>query len=202
MKSFWKKFKKKGAGFTLIELLVVILIIGVISTILVANWQKSEKQYRLQRTAQTIVQNIRKVQDMALASMEFQGSIPQGRYAVRFREQDPDSYLLFADVDGNAAYSGEAEKIDAPTFENEIELDSICTYTTAPTQGINCRTTIHTWFTPPDPLTEFSPGGTGVGGININIKRTGADCLLSPQDCRAITVSSQGTIDVSVGALK
>jgi prepilin-type N-terminal cleavage/methylation domain-containing protein len=196
----FKIFKNKG--FTLIELLVVILIIGLISTILVADWRKNERQYRLQRTAQTIVQDIRKVQDMALASMEFQGSIPQGRYAVRFREQDPDSYLLFADVDDNGAYSGEAEKIDAPTFENEIELDSICTYTTAPTQGINCRTTIHTWFTPPDPLTEFDPGGANVGGVNINIKRTGADCLSSPQDCRAITVTRQGMIGIAVGALK
>lgn len=192
-------------GFTIIEMLVVIAIIVIISGFLVINFRKGQEGGRLQRSAQQIAQSIRKVQSMALSSTEFGGSVPQEGYGIRFRTQDLTSYLLFADTSGDSScdYPGAGSNISSATLEKDIEIDSLYTYTTAPGTGMTSRPVIHICFIPPDPKTAISPAGGGVGGMVVNIRKKGANCVSFPSDCRNVVLSKiTGMVNIGFGVIK
>ena len=191
-------------GFTLVEILVVTAIIVIISGVLVINFRKGGESGQLQRSAQKIAQDIRKVQSMALSSVKFGSSIPAEGYGVRFRTQDLTSYLLFADTqsDGSCGYPGSGN-ISSPSLEKDIEIDSLYTYTTALGTGMVSRTVITSCFIPPDPKTSISPAGAGVGGIIVNIRKKGANCTSSPSSCRNVALSKlTGMVSIGFGAIK
>lgn len=118
---------KRFKGFTLIEVLVIMFIISTLSTVLVVNWRKNEKRYQLQRSAQQVVQNLRKAQNMALAGKNLcdQASpcIPPS-YGVFFSKTTLTSYVIFSDKNGNDKYGGGAsvEAVETINLESGIEL--------------------------------------------------------------------------------
>jgi|WetSurMetagenome_2_1015567.scaffolds.fasta_scaffold188251_1 prepilin-type N-terminal cleavage/methylation domain-containing protein len=63
-----EKQNKKTGGFSLVELLVVISIITVLSIIILPNFRQGESQMRLQRSANKLYQDFRRVQEMAISS--------------------------------------------------------------------------------------------------------------------------------------
>lgn len=191
-------------GFTLIEVLVVTAIIVIISAFMAVNFRKGEEGRKLQRTAQQIAQDIRKAQNLALSSTEYAAEVPVEGYGARFRTQDINSYTLFADTlnDSSCGYPGSGT-ISNPSLEQGIEIDSLYTYTTAPGIGMVSRTVIHACFIPPDPQTAVSPAGSGVGGVIINIRKSGANCIAFPVDCGNIVVNKvTGTVSTGSGAIK
>ncbi len=90
-------------GFTLLEITVVIAIIVFLSTIFLANYRGGEKQFALQRSSHKLAQDLRTVEEMALSSRKFEGTFPKGGYGIYFRPET-NSYILFADCDGEADY--------------------------------------------------------------------------------------------------
>ena len=68
-------FWRKGEGFTLIEFLVVISIMTILALIVVPNYQRMHRQFALQRSASKIAQDIRGVQEMAIAMTKCTQSI-------------------------------------------------------------------------------------------------------------------------------
>ncbi len=195
---------KKNKGFTLVEILVVAAIIVVVSAILIINFRKGGEIGQLQRSAQKIAQDIRKVQNMALSSVKFGTSVPVEGYGIRFRTQDLTLYLLFADTQSgdDCTYSGSGTII-SPTLEKDIEIDSLYTYTTAPGTGIVSRPVITSCFVPPDPTTLISPGGAAVGGLIVNIRKKGANCTTMPSSCRNVVLNKYtGMVSVGSGAIK
>jgi type II secretory pathway pseudopilin PulG len=101
---------KKLKGFTLIEVLVIMFIITTLSIVLVVNWRKNEKRYQLQRSAQEVVQNLRKAQNMALAGKDTCNQEPSctipPNYGVYFGKTTLTSYVIFADKNNNGKYGG------------------------------------------------------------------------------------------------
>lgn len=166
-------------GFTLLELLVVIFIVGLISSMLVANWRKGEKQYLLQRTAQEIVQNIRKAQDMALTSFRYEGEIPSN-YGIYFNIQESrSSYKIFADDNGNQKYNSGERVGEDIILEQGIEINSL-----------SSGSRIDITFSLPDSFTHIEPSANSA---TIAIKKAGGTC---PQNCKNIIIINTGQVNI------
>lgn len=63
-------------GFTLIELLVAISIMGLLSTIIVANYRDNEEIRKLKNQAELMIDGLEKAQNMALSGMMVNNQIP------------------------------------------------------------------------------------------------------------------------------
>lgn len=96
-------------GFTIIELLVSIGIFIVVTTMVVANFRAGSRSDELKISAETLVSNLRRAQNMALAGQLTDGVTPPGGYGVYFKLADVNRYIIFADSNGNLIYDdGEA----------------------------------------------------------------------------------------------
>jgi len=124
----------KWNGFTLVELLVIIFIIMLMSGIIFANYRQSGQRLALQRSANKLAQDIRRVQEMATSVKEFQGIIPEGGYGIRFRMDERGrppiyTYIIYADCNKNAKYDGET--VDPDPY-HPLNPDIACT------EGVDC----------------------------------------------------------------
>lgn len=165
-------------GFTLIELLVVIVIISITAGIMVINFRKAGETGNLQRTAQQIIQNIRKAQNMALSSVKHDGEIYE-YYGVYFNKLSmPDSYYIYS---GNAVYNSGEEIGSAIELEKGIKIHSIST-----------GNSIDITFNPPYAFVTFNPSVTLA---TIIIKKEGVTTC-SPQDCRYIKINDKGWMSI------
>ena len=175
-----KRKDKKRRGFTLIELLIIVVIIGIISTMLVVNWRRNEKQYQLQRATQEIVQNIRKAQDMALNSYKHEEGFPSN-YGIYFNKDDENSYVIFGDINSTYTYQGDPPdiEIDDISIESGIEIDSLS----------SGNQSLHITFSLPDGFTNIVPFADSA---TIVIKKTGKTC--PSEDCKNIIIKRTGQV--------
>lgn len=173
------KSQLKQKGFTLTEALVVVFIIGLISSILIVNWRKNEKQYQVQRVAQEIVQNIRKTQDMALNSFKYQedDGVPDN-YGIYFDKTLASSYIIFADENGNNKYNG-GENIETILIDSGVEIGSL-----------SSEPKLNITFSLPDAFTVINPAAVSA---TITIKKSDGIC---PQNCKNIIIRNTGQISV------
>lgn len=171
-----KKYIKNA--FTLIELLIVVFIIALVSSILVINMRKGERQYQVQLEAQVIAQSIRKAQDMALSSFRYKNEIPYS-YGVFFEKQSPSSYRIFADKNGNKRYDAPDDSVEVVDIEQGVEIDSL-----------SSEPRVHITFSLPDGFTSITPLA---GSAIITIKKTGGNC---PGDCKDIVIERTGRVSI------
>lgn len=133
-------------AFTLIELLVVTSIIALLTALILPNYRAGNQSLALQRSAHKLAQDLRRAQEMALSSQEFNGEVPQG-YGIYFDISDPARYVLFADLNNDQAYTvlldGVVEDV---LLEKQAEIGSLST-------GSYLTVT----FTPPDPIVTINP---------------------------------------------
>lgn len=172
--------KHNKKGFTLVELLVVISIISIISGVMVVNFRTSEQTNKLQRSAQQVVQGLRKAQGMALFSTEVPGKCSQNiceYYGVYFNKQSMNSYYYIF-VSENKTYAS-GEDIETVNLENGIIIDSLST-----------GTQLNVVFSPPHAFVEFNPTTTQA---TITVKKEDGTC---PQDCRYIKIDNKGWMAV------
>jgi prepilin-type N-terminal cleavage/methylation domain-containing protein len=147
-----RKFKNE-AGFTLIELLVSISISALMSGIFLVNYHSTNKQAELNMATQKLVSDIRLVQNYSLGSTKYGESIPMGGWGVYFdKSSSPNSYVIFADSDGDMQYDiGESDiarggqTVTLPTGISigEINIGSV------PVDSV------YITFLPPDPMTNI-----------------------------------------------
>ncbi|MBU4284971.1 type II secretion system GspH family protein [Patescibacteria group bacterium] len=184
MKRF-KGYAYRQAGFTLIEVLVIMFIISTLSTVLVVNWRKNEKRYQLQRSAQTVVQNFRKVQSMSLAGKNLcdQDSpcIPRN-YGVHFGKTTLTSYVIFADKNNNGKYASAVETnehIETIYLESGIEL--------------SLSVDLDVVFSVPDGFVMINAKPLTTEA-SLTIKRSGTTCPSS--NCKIIIIKKSGQITI------
>lgn len=111
-------------GFTLVELLTSIVIIGIVSTVFIVNYRSSEEKSKIKMITQKAASDIRLAQSYSLASNEFNGSFPAGGWGVHFDVSAPNSYIIFADQDGDRAYDAD-EKFKEVFLFGIVRLDSL-----------------------------------------------------------------------------
>lgn len=134
-------------GFTLVELVVVTGIIVLLTALILPNYRSGDKQLALQRSAHRITQTMRMAQEYAISAKEFNGAVPNS-YGVYFDLNQPASYILFANLDSDFAYSSSNEMVEEINLESKIRLVGL-----DPVSG-NSLTVV---FVPPDPSVFFLP---------------------------------------------
>jgi len=194
-------------AFTLLEITVVVAIIGLLSVIVLANYRGGEKQSALLRSTHRLAQDLRRAEEMAISSRKTpgeceqveEGVFPKGGYGIHF-EKDSDSYILFADCDGEGDYddSGSAfyckegengaepglgnslnEIIEEIALEEGIKISNLF--------PISLENTLDITFTPPDPEVKITEEGNEAE-ITLCLKD-------NPAITRTITVNKAGLID-------
>lgn len=178
-----KKRDKNLFGFTLFEVLVSTAVIILISTLLIANLNKGEKQYQVQLVAQEIVQNIRRVQDMALTSFNPQGENVPDYYGIYFDKNETNSYIIFGDKNGNNTYQSSDIEIEIVSIDSSVEIDSL----SSGNKDLNIT------FLVPDGFVYIKPADAE--SATITIKMVNVDCLQTPKSCRNIVVSKTGQVN-------
>ncbi len=177
-----KQFSKE-LSFTLVEILVSIFIIVLMAGIVFANYRQGGQQFALQRSANKLAQDIRRVQQMAMGASEYQGSVPP-RYGVELTTTNPDYSILFADKNDNGTYQpspGPDVEVERIPLEEGVRIVEL--FTISPQTGL--------WiaFKSPDPITEIrDPGGPrSLGGIR----------LISANDqTKTLSVNAAGLIEI------
>lgn len=184
----------KNKGFTLIEITIVVTIIALLGTIFVANYRGGERQFALKRSAHKLSQDLRGAQEMAMSSqttpLEFgPETFPKGGYGIYF-EEGADSYILFADCDGDGLYDGTGgslscvaateitpypEKIEEIFFEEGISIDSL--FPVSPNISLT--------FFPPDPILIIKPTSNSASVV-----------LSFDGQTKTVSINSVGLIDV------
>ncbi|MEK7503364.1 MAG: hypothetical protein AAB577_00015 [Patescibacteria group bacterium] len=134
-------FGKSGGGFTLIELIVITAIIALFTALTLPNYRGGSQQLTLQRSAHKLAQDFRMAEELALSSQKFGDVTPQG-YGIYFNKNQPNQYVLFADLNGDRRYSGVSEKAEQIYLETGVVIDTL-------TPGTADALTIV--FVPPDP---------------------------------------------------
>lgn len=188
--------KNNGAGFTLAELLMVIAIILLLFPMILTNYNAGEKQFSLYRSAHSLAQELRNVQEMAMTGertpFQFGQNFPRGGYGLYF-ESNTSSYILFADCDGDNEY--DSSGIAASCFEadsapgesypeqiREISLElGVIISSIIPTTPINIV------FFPPVPIITIKPQPFDSQAI-ITLSLAGKT--------KTITINTIGLIDV------
>ncbi len=116
--------KKNIMGFTLVELAVSMLIIGLISTIVLTNYNAGRKQEALNRSVQRLAVAIRQAQNYALFSrVGTKCSTPAGGYGIYVSSAS--QYVIFGDCSGNRLYDlASDDLISTIKVESDVQISS------------------------------------------------------------------------------
>jgi Tfp pilus assembly protein FimT len=180
---FPRVHSESSSGFTLIEILVVTSITVLIGGFLVANFSRSRVD--LNQVVLTVADAIREAQSSALAGSLVRGEYRCG-YGIHFTEK---GYSLYAGPDSSTNDCASEDR----NFNKGI--DEIIRSGVLPNNTLEIALPASDiFFEPPNPTTFIN--GSSTEGITegITIQRKGAKCPSA--DCRIITVSTAGRIEV------
>jgi len=164
-------------GFTLVELLVAVGIIVVMTSIMLADYRGAGRKSALYFEAHKLAGNFRRAQNMALASVEYNGAVPAGGWGLYI--VDAANYIIFAD-NGNKQY--ENSTLD-PTYA-AVALENGVTFSA----GISASVV----FFPPDPRTFIN----GVNGEGNSWDASATITLTGSAGSKNLLVNEVGLIDV------
>jgi type II secretory pathway pseudopilin PulG len=120
-------FGLNSAGFTIIELVVSTSILVIVTTLIFANYPNFDDGISLRKTAQEIALTVRQAQTYGLGVREFRsGTGIYPGYGVHFSVASQDSFILFADVNGNNAYDGSSEDISSFKIQTGEKISGLC----------------------------------------------------------------------------
>ncbi|OGN11067.1 MAG: hypothetical protein A3C69_00040 [Candidatus Yanofskybacteria bacterium RIFCSPHIGHO2_02_FULL_43_12] len=171
-------------GFTLIEILVVASITGIISTLMLLNFQRTRVD--LNESGSVFIADLRSAQSKALASTKYDsGSGLKIRCGYGVHYVNPTSYSIYAGPDASSA--------DCSSFDRNLD-DGDATVATKVfgNEKVVFKAVFNDIFwEPPHPYTYIN-NASASASINITIGKIGGTC---PQDCKIINVSTSGKIE-------
>ena len=182
MLAIFRKFKKNNlSGFTLIETITVVAIVSVISVVMLANYNSSQKHQTLQRAVHQLAGDVRRAQNMAMASTKQGSIIPYGYGIYIHRVQSSTSYVLFADNNDNKKRDAGLDiDVETISFSSGVEITNVSPLPNP----------INIFFEPPDPTTYIN-GKSDVGEeAQITLTAQGISTT------KSITVKTSGQIEI------
>ncbi|PIR92863.1 hypothetical protein COT99_04015 [Candidatus Falkowbacteria bacterium CG10_big_fil_rev_8_21_14_0_10_43_10] len=181
IRKYFNRPLRTGAGFTLVEMLVAIGIIAAMSTMFLSDYRGADRRSSLKLEAHKFAGDVRKAQNMAMGSIEYNGSIPSGGWGIYIpNTADDNTYVIFADLNGNEDYDGEP----ADAIYETVTLTNNIAFSVGMDNSIV--------FLPPDPRI-FINGNDGSGdSVNANITVV----LSGAAGSRNIYLNDLGLIDV------
>ena len=141
-------------GMTLIEMLVVTAIMVILTGTFLLNYRAAQDRFALQRSANKLAQDIRRVKAMAMSAEEYppgSGDVPETGYGIFFNIDIADTgddkrYILYADTGGGEEFFvGSDDIIETVSLEEGVFIERIILPPAAP----RVRASIN--FRPPDP---------------------------------------------------
>ena len=141
-----KRTTSRKVGFTLIEMMVIIMIVGIFSALLLANYRGSQENSQLSGLGQTIAIGVREAQHKAMASQTVRGEVPCG-------------YGLHIDSNGSFfIFASQGEETDCSDDDKEYNIGEEIGLATDLPQGVSVITALplDIFFSPPDPFTYFN----------------------------------------------
>ena len=130
-KNAWMKTTK--GGFTLFEAIMVALIIGILTTITVANYRGFEKKITLENLAQDIALSVRLAQSYGLNVRGSGGADPfNTAYGVHFDAGAPGEYLIFRDSDRGPVFDYTGDVVEVFSLGSGYSIIDVCAVPPAP----------------------------------------------------------------------
>lgn len=179
------KHFQPNSAFTLIELLVVISIIALLGVIALPSFREGQRKAALRRSAQRVVQDLRRIQNMSISGVDF-GSDTCG-YGIAY--QDQGHYIFFEDR------ALDCESLDA-FYDNgtsdgvgDVVLETVIVPESRHVELLGGFPDI--LFVPPEPLTYIA--GLSSPGLSTSIVlRLKSDDSLR----KTIRISSLGQVEI------
>lgn len=178
------KLKQNKNGFTLIEMITSVSLIVIITAIFAANYRLSNKRTDLIMTAQALVGNFHAAQNNTLGLIKYGDEVPAGGWGIYLNLDNPNQYILFADLDQPASDEpGNIHDADAgfarydSEFEGEINLGARVIYlpegveiSSIKSDGGTSFDSADITFLPPDPRTYITAGASSLDAVQISLK--------------------------------
>lgn len=188
---------KMQSGFSIIELIVVVFIIGIMSSVMFANYRQGERDTTLEYAAQGIAQDIRKAQNLSLAGSKLDEEFTWG-YGIHFDINKKSEYFIYGDVgvqNIDYQYDKVNDKVvpDLITLPTNVEISDI-------TITSNKSDVADIFFVPPDPITCVN----GCAKIKPNEPEIKSNyekaeikiCFTTTAKCKKITTTMAGRVEV------
>lgn len=182
-------------GFTLAEVLIVIAIMLFLIPMVLTNYNEGDKQFSLYRSAHDLAQDLRSAQEMAMTGkttpVQFGENFPAGGYGLFF-EDHKNSYILFADCDGDNEYDASgvvATSCSEATPDNPYpeKIQELFLEPGVIILSITPSSPLTIVFFPPIPVITISPQPSSKEAV---IK------LMLGGRSRVVTINTVGLIDV------
>ena len=151
----------KQGGYTLLEVMLILVIIGLLSGVVLANYKLGAKRSDLQLATRLLASNLRRAEQLALSTKQENGGVIPCGYGVHFDTLNS-SYFLYASKDGAETGCTSDNKIydSGEQFESVINLPIDITFFSPMPADI--------FFEPPHPTVYFD----GEFDVSENVKLT------------------------------
>ncbi|MDD4989767.1 MAG: type II secretion system protein [Candidatus Pacebacteria bacterium] len=178
-------FNQTLTGFTLIELLVTIAVIGIVSSVVLMGKSQEDERLALKLSAFTLSQNIREIQEKALAGEDVACPNPSNKpcgFGMHF-ETNKDVYTPFIDCSNdcgtsNRKLTGADKVLPDVSLGKKVKI---------------CSLPVNAWdlaFSPPDPAVYLDSVKWGTEAV-ITL------CLKSnPSQTKNIRLNNAGKIEI------
>ncbi len=176
----------RHSAFTLIELLVVMFIVGLLASLVLANYRSGQEKYVLEQATQKLVSDIRKTQNMAISGVEITGICEESSsYSCYgfYVNQGDDFYLIFGDKnDANKTFQGDPPDatIETINLPDKIKIKSV-------SNSFSAANKVSIFFKPPAPTTYVNDN-TGTGWVEIILEVEGTTLT------KTVTVTTAGLV--------
>ena len=173
----------KAKGFTLIEVVVAIGVMAIISSLMLANFPRFNKQISVEREASKLTLSLRKAQSYALAVREFSPvfnddpfcvnpPVKFPGYGIFAKISDPAHYFIYGDANCSKYYENTLleEAVEIVNIEGSIKISSIKGYDAAVCSGGCDLSELSILYVRPGPTILINGSGADYNFVEIYLR--------------------------------